>query len=131
MIAMVKQMNLLIVDDSDLIRDRLTSLFREVAGVDNIQTADSLADAVGKVKAVMLDLVVLDIHLPDGNAIHVVESMKADKPGIQIAMLSNDASTFNRKKCFEAGVDWFFDKSTEFDQVIAVVKNAARRLSVV
>jgi CheY-like chemotaxis protein len=37
-------------------------------------------------------------------------------------MLTNYAQDEYRKKCFEEGADFFFDKSIEFDRVIDVIQ---------
>jgi CheY-like chemotaxis protein len=37
-------------------------------------------------------------------------------------MLTNYAQEEYRKKCFEEGADFFFDKSIEFDRVIDVIQ---------
>ena len=41
-------------------------------------------------------------------------------------VLTNDANQFVRDKCLKAGANWFFDKSTEFEEVIAVAGQQAR-----
>jgi two-component system OmpR family response regulator len=67
-------------------------------------------------------MLILDLHLPDGNALQILPALRNLEPGMQIAVLSNDASEFSRTKCMQAGADWFFDKSTEFEKVLAVVQ---------
>jgi DNA-binding NarL/FixJ family response regulator len=41
---------------------------------------------------------------------------------VRIAVLTNDANEFNRIRCMAGGADWFFDKSTEFEELIEVVR---------
>lgn len=42
-----------------------------------------------------------------------------------MAVLTNDASEFNRQRCLRAGADCFFDKSTEFEKVLELVQRQA------
>lgn len=116
---------LLVVDDSELILSRLVSLLQGISGTTDIGTAGTLAQTLHCVERNPPTLVVLDLHLPDGNAIQIIPTLKQLAPGMQIAMLTNDASEFNRNKCLQAGADWFFDKSTEFAKVLAVVQKQA------
>lgn len=118
-------MKLLIVDDSLLIRERLSDLFEDIPEVDEIQSAGTLADARRIVDISRPDLTVLDVHLPDGNAIQSIRRMRELAPDMKMAVLTNDASSFNRKKCLEVGVSAFFDKSTEFELVVDVVMEVA------
>jgi DNA-binding NarL/FixJ family response regulator len=118
-------MKLLIADDSELIRTRLLGLFECLPGIDSAHTADTLAQTLESVRRLRPTLVIQDLHLSDGNAIQIINSLKLLEPGMGIAILTNDASEFNRRKCFEAGADWFFDKSTEFESLLEVVRKLA------
>lgn len=113
---------LLVVDDSEPIRSRLVAQLQVIPGVSVIVTAGSLADTLRCVERQHPTLLILDLHLPDGNAIRMLPALKQLAPGMQIAILTNDASEFNRTKCVQAGADWFFDKSTELEGVLDVVK---------
>ena len=44
---------------------------------------------------------------------------------MRIAIFTNDVNEFNRRKCLQAGADWFFDKSIEFDDLLDVVQQQA------
>jgi DNA-binding NarL/FixJ family response regulator len=116
---------LLIVDDSDLIRAGLISLLQGIPGIDSIHTAHSLAQALESVRSILPSMLILDLHLPDGNALSVLSALKDLAPDMQIVMLTNDASTFNRSKCLATGANWFFDKSMEYDSLLDLVRNQA------
>lgn len=118
-------MKLLIVDDSELIRTGLVRLLRNIQGIEAIHTADTLAQAVEPVRHLLPTLLILDLNLPDGNAIHSIRTLKQLAPGMQIAMFTNDVNNSNRKKALEAGADWFFDKSAEFEKLLEVVQTQA------
>lgn len=120
-------MKLLIVDDSELIRIRLIGLLDGIPHIEAIHTADTLAQTLESVRRVLPTLVILDLHFPDGNAIQIINTIKVLAPGVQIAMLTNDASEFNRRKCLAIGAGWFFDKSTEFESLLEVVREQAGR----
>jgi DNA-binding NarL/FixJ family response regulator len=52
--------------------------------------------------------------------------MKHLAPTAHIAVLTNHANAFNKHHCMAIGADWFFDKSTEFDDLIEVVRAEAK-----
>lgn len=120
-------MKLLIVDDSELIRTRLLRLLNGISGIEAIHTADTLAQTLESVRRVSPRLVILDLHLSDGNSVQIINTLKQLEPGMKVAILTNDASEFNRRKCLETGVDWFFDKSNEFESLLEVVQKQAGR----
>ena len=123
-------LKLLIVDDSELVRNRLLGLLADVCGIADIATADTLTRALEHVQSDAPSLLVLDLHLPDGNAARVIPDFKRLAPGLRIAVLTNDPNKFNRNVCVLAGADWFFDKSTEFPQLIALVQQQAAQQSI-
>lgn len=115
-------MKLLVADDSDLIRSRLVSMLDGIAGIDEIDTADTLAQTLSAVQAKHPTLLILDLHLPDGNAMQILPELKQLSPGMEIVVLTNDDSAYNRKRCLQAGADWFFDKPTEFEKALMLVQ---------
>ena len=53
----------------------------------------------------------------------LLEHIKKLHKGIVTIMLTNYPINQFRKKCFDAGADFFFDKSTEFEKVFCVIKS--------
>jgi two-component system OmpR family response regulator len=115
-------MKLLVADDSELIRSRLVGMLDGIVGIDAIDTADTLAQTLTAVQAKQPTLLILDLHLPDGNAMQILPELKQLSPGMEIVVLTNDDSAYNRKRCLQAGADWFFDKPTEFEKALMLVQ---------
>lgn len=110
-------MKILLVDDSDLIRFRLVRQIACLPGISRVLSASDQAQARFIVEHASPDVVVLDLHLPDGDTVALIPWLK-QQAGLQVAILTNDATDYNRQRCLQAGADWFYDKSTEFDQLI-------------
>lgn len=121
-------LKLLILDDSELIRARLVGWLQNIPGLNPIETAGTLAQALSAMTASPAAMAILDLNLPDGKATEILPALRQLAPDMQIAILTNEASEYNRTKCLEAGADWFFDKSTEFEKVFDLVQaKAAQR----
>jgi DNA-binding NarL/FixJ family response regulator len=115
-------MNILVVDDSELIRLRLVRQIEALPGVERVMTASGCLLAQHLVASQPPALVVLDLHLPDGDPVRLIPQFKLDHPDLKVAVLTNDATDYNRRRCLQAGADWFFDKSTEFEQLLAQLR---------
>lgn len=113
---------LLVVDDSELIRSRFVGWLQGIPGMSDIDTAGTLEQTLNRVEAGRHSLVILDLNLPDGNAIQIIPTLRQLAPDMQIVVLTNDASDFNRDKCMQAGADSFFDKSREFEKVLVLIQ---------
>jgi DNA-binding NarL/FixJ family response regulator len=109
-----------IVDDSQVIRDRLTARLETLEGIGSIKQAADVSSAYTALRTEIPDIVILDIQLPDGSGIDVLSKIKKENPHIIVIMLTNYPYSIIRRRCFELGADYFFDKSTEFDQVLKV-----------
>ncbi len=115
-------MKILVVDDSALLRERLISMISDLPGVTAIGQAQDAPEALNSVQKLNPDVVILDIRLSDGNGIEVLQKMKKDNSAAVTIMFTHYPYPQYRKKCQEAGADFFFDKSTEFHKITDVLK---------
>ena len=125
-----KPMKVFLVDDSMVIRQRLKRMLADVQEVVVIgEAGDGLAATTDAILALKPDAVLLDIHMYDGNGIDVLQTLKKAAPTMAVIILTNYPFPQYRSKCLEAGADFFFVKSTEFDQVIPALKQLMGRVS--
>lgn len=117
-----KTIRVFIVDDSVIVRERLTALLSEVPSIEIIGAADNPLSATEAIVRTSPDVVILDIFLTGGSGIHVLKNIRGKQVASKVIMLTNYAQEEYRKKCFEEGADFFFDKSIEFDRVIDVIQ---------
>lgn len=111
-----------IVDDSPIVRDRLGRLLAEVEGVSVVGQADIAFEAIQGIRRLRPDFVVLDISMPGGSGMYVLETIKRERPAPVIIMLTNFDHDQYRRKCLQLGADHFFDKTTEFEKVLDVLR---------
>jgi DNA-binding NarL/FixJ family response regulator len=108
---------LLIVDDSSAVYGRLLQMLGGVEHLTALSVARSLRDAVEKGRSLCPDAVVLDVRLPDGSGLDALAAIKQDSPNTRVYMFSNQVEF--RDKALRAGADGFFDKSMEFEALVA------------
>lgn len=115
-------MRVFIVDDSAIVCERLGTMFSELKGIELIGQAQHPVDATESIRKLKPDLVILDIRLRGGSGIDVLQVIKQGNAAPIVMILTNFPYPQYRKKCVDAGADFFFDKSTEFDKVPEVLK---------
>ncbi|QBK06441.1 response regulator [Hylemonella gracilis] len=118
-------MKILVVEHSELIRIRLARQIGTILGVNQVIAALDRVQAQRLFTEMQPALIVLDLHLPDGDSVPLIPQFKSKNKDLKIAVLTNDATDYNRQRCLRAGAGWFFDKSTEFEQLLEQL----RRLS--
>lgn len=116
-------MKVFIVDDSLMFCNRLTNLLETVKGVQVIGEAHDVQSAIDSIEQMHPEVVILDIQIPGGSGMDVLQEIKKGMNSPLTIMLTNYASSQYRKKYLEKGADYFFDKSTEFDKIPIVLSN--------
>ncbi len=114
-------MKVYVVDDSPIIRERLVSLLSEVDGIDVAGAAASAEEGIAGITALVPDVVILDIRMPEGSGLSVLKEIKGREKPPTIIMLTNYPYPQYRRKCMEAGADYFFDKSFDLDKMTDVL----------
>ena len=121
-------MKIFIADDSAVVRERLIEMLSELPEIEIIGQAQDGLEATNLIKKLNPDVVILDIRMPRENGIDVLQNIKRDKQAPIVIMLTNYPYPQYRKKCMEAGADFFFEKSTEFEKVMGVLKKVKQRI---
>ena len=116
-------MRILIADDSAVVRARLVTLLSELEDVEIVGEAQTCGEATERIRQLQPDVVILDIRMPGGSGIDVLETVKQNTPAPLVMMLTNFPYSQYREKCLRAGADFFFDKSTEFEEMIGVFRS--------
>ena len=115
-------MNVLIADDSALVRERLRVMLAEVPGVQLIRETANVEETMAALQAVKPDVTILDIKMPDGSGIEVLRHAKQTGTSPVVIMLTSFATPEYRAVCLAAGADFFLDKSSEFLTIADVLK---------
>ena len=117
-------MKVFIVDDSEVVCDRLRAMLSELPGIEIVGQAQEALKAISSIRNLKPDAVILDIRLTARNGIEVLKSIKKGDSAPMTIILTNYPYDQYRKKCMEAGADFFFDKTTEFDRVTELFKKS-------
>ncbi len=108
-----------LVEDSASVRERLDDFLSEPGKVEMIGFAATEADAVRELRALRVDVAIVDLNLREGTGLGVIESIRALHATAPptIIVLTNYAFPEFEAACLERGADYFFDKSTQFGAV--------------
>lgn len=120
-----KLMDVFISDDSPVVRVRLANMIEDIQGINLIGEANNVQESIRKIEELKPDAIILDIRMPGGSGLDVLKKIKSEHNDHNpiIIVLTNYPYPQYRKKCLEAGADYFFDKSNEFHKVIEVFRD--------
>ena len=74
--------------------EMLSLMFQDYSSLEVVATATCVSDAQLVCETLPLDLLVLDLFLPDGNGIFVADVFRQYSPNGKIIILSGQASSF-------------------------------------
>jgi DNA-binding NarL/FixJ family response regulator len=111
-----------LVEDSSVIRDRLVALLNNIPGVAVIGHAEDSAGAVSAILAAQPHAVVLDLQLKGSSGMDVLRALRSALPDVTVVVLTNYATEEYRKRCLEAGARYFLDKTHEFESLRGILE---------
>lgn len=104
---------LLLVDDHRIFREGLRMLInRDLPELTVVAEAGTVTTAVEQAVARRPDLILMDIHLPDGDGIQTSARIRAELPEVRIIILSAEANLAYVKEAMRAGVTGYLLKET-------------------
>lgn len=99
-------------------------MLSKLKGVEVVGQAEDGRQAIDSIRKLKPDAVVLDIQMPNGSGIDVLQNIKKEELAPIVVILTNYSYSQYRKRCMDAGADFFFDKSTEFDEAIRALRGS-------
>jgi DNA-binding NarL/FixJ family response regulator len=115
----LKELKIIITDDSKVIRDVVSKTLSRIEGFKVIGVAENGAEALGLVREREPHLLVLDVSMPVKDGVAVLEELRAEGSAVVIVMFTADQSPFTRRACLDLGANYYVDKS-ELGELIEI-----------
>lgn len=116
---------IMVVDDDADIRNLILGQLRQ----ENYRLlgAGSLADLRQALRQEQIDLIVLDLNLPDGDGLSLCRDLRATGSAVQIIMVTARGSAIDRVLGLELGADDYLTKPFEPRELLVRIRNLLRR----
>ncbi|MFL9877862.1 response regulator [Herbaspirillum rhizosphaerae] len=114
-----------LVEDSADVRDLIMESLAEIPGVELAGYAETEQEAAAHLENETYDVLILDIQLKQGNGMNLLQSLarsgKKSHDELKI-IFSNHVSATYRRVGLQCGVQFFFDKSSEFTKLRSLIE---------
>ena len=118
-------MNILLVDDHPVFRAGLELLLKEMEPSVEVLQAGTCAEGIRIARRHSLNLVFLDLNLPDGNGLDCLRDMKAARPSLPVVLISGEEVERELiERALELQAMGFVPKSENADMIVAALRTA-------
>ena len=125
---MAKQLKILLIEDDKEIGNWMKSRICDFQNIETLQWVLNYSDAVKSISLNEHDIVILDLKLPDGNGINILKKIKSEKLNHTVFVFSVNAELKNT--CLRLGANYFFDKTTEAQQMLTTLQEVGKEPSI-
>jgi DNA-binding NarL/FixJ family response regulator len=119
-----RPIRVLVVDDNAGFRESLLSLL-EAGNLQVVGEAGSGAEALGLVRSLSPDVVLMDVRMPTMDGIEATRLLKADFPDLGVVALSGHEDQEIVRGMLVAGASGYVLKDSDGDEILTAVSRAA------
>ena len=120
--------NILIVDDDLLLLAILESIFRKEGY--RVFVSSKPSEVMEIIEEQNIDVVLLDLIMPEKNGFEVFSEIKSIKPEICVIFLTANTKFEDKVKAIKAGVDGYITKPFQEEEVIANVESLLKKANI-
>jgi DNA-binding NarL/FixJ family response regulator len=115
-----------LVEDHHLVREGLRLALAAADGFEIVGEAANRAGAIDLVAATRPDVLLLDLTLPEGDALPLLESLPAIQPGLRIIILTMHSDPETVRQALAAGASGYLVKGAHLEELFAAIRAVAR-----
>lgn len=118
-------MKILVVEDEPEMLESIERTLKQENAV--VETAMNLRDALDKALIYEYDCILLDINLPDGSGLELLQELKNQNKSDGVLILSARNSLDDKLEGLNLGADDYLTKPFHFSELVARVRSIVRR----
>jgi two-component system chemotaxis response regulator CheY len=117
----------LVVEDSPTMRQLIVFALNRIRGLTVLEANDGV-DALRKLSAQQLDIILTDINMPIMDGLKLVRRVRSDEAlkNIPIIIITTEGAEEDRQRALTLGANAYITKPIQAPQVIAKVKELLR-----
>jgi two-component system invasion response regulator UvrY len=117
---------ILIADDHAIVREGLKRIVQQTSDILVVAEAGNAAETMEKVRKLELDLLLLDITMPDRSGLDVLMEVKRDYPSLKVLILSFHPEDQYALRMLKAGASGYVTKESASDELVQAIRKVAQ-----
>ena len=119
------RVRVMLVDDHDIVRRGLRSLIQSAPDLEVVGEAGSVSAAVVQAGLDPVDVIVMDVRLPDGSGIEAAREIRSKRPSIRVLMLTSYADEGAVFASIMAGAAGYLLKEVNEGELLSAIRMVA------
>lgn len=115
-----------LIDDHDILREGLKQILNRSESMEVIAEGGSAADAVSICNQYKIDVLLLDISLPDRNGIDALKLIKERHHDLSVLILSSHVESLYALRAFKAGASGYLTKNSASSELVTAITQIAK-----
>lgn len=118
------KINIVIVDDHPIVIEGLKMMLKRQSFLTVSETFTSGSDIMSFLRSNEIDIILLDITLPDANGTELCREIKKISPKTSVIMFSNRSERSIIMQAIQNGASGYILKNTSIDELVICIKGA-------
>lgn len=120
------KLKLLLADDHAVLRESLRHILSEEEGIEIVAEVENGREAVRIALETDVDIILMDINMPELNGIDAAKQILREKPAVKIIILSMYSDNPYVDGALKIGVAGYILKNSAISEVVTAIRAAAR-----
>lgn len=118
----MNKLKILLVDDHQILREVISVMLKNESGYEIVAEASSVEEAEQVMETHPIDIVILDIGMPNRNGLQLIETAKRKYPDVIFLILSMHLEEEYVFKAVELGVKGYLHKDASSQELLMALK---------
>lgn len=114
-----------IADDHQILREGLKQLLLAAGDLDVVAEAADGHQVLDKIRALDIDVLLLDMSMPGKSGMELIRQVKAERPRLRILVLSMHEEHQYAVRAIRAGASGYLTKESASSQLVAAIRKVA------
>ena len=120
------KIKIIIADDHPIVREGLVQIISTAPDMTVVEQADNGMELLDKIRTLDLDMVLLDLDMPEKSGWDVMRQLKVEKPNLPIIILSVNPEEEYGEACFRDGASGYLNKLAPVELVLKAIRQVAQ-----
>jgi DNA-binding NarL/FixJ family response regulator len=119
----IQKIKILIADDHDIVLEGYKSILSEIPNMEVVGKAANGKEVLYMLQSHLVDIVLMDLNMPQMDGIEATEKVKALFPNVKILVLTMLGDSMHIKKLVDLGVDGYLLKNSDKATLIRAIES--------